>query len=54
MTNSDKHNNLSLRMCKWIIQWIKLKAQKEPNSDIKKDKLVEFRRIVCWMSGKHY
>ena len=26
----------------------------EHNSDIKPGKLVEFQRIVCWMSGKHY
>ena len=28
--------------------------KKELNSDIKRDKLMEFRRIVCWMFGKHY
>ena len=27
---------------------------KEHNSYIKQDILVEFRRIVCWMSGQHY
>ena len=28
--------------------------KREQNSDIKRNKLVEFLRIVCWMSGKHY
>ena len=27
--------------------------KREHNSDIKRNKLVEFLRIVCWMSGKH-
>ena len=31
-----------------------LVSLKEHNSDIKQDKLVEFQRIICWMSGKHY
>ena len=26
----------------------------EHNSDTKRDELMEFRRIVCGMSGKHY
>ena len=30
------------------------KNNKINNSDIEKDKLMEFRQIVCWLSLKHY
>ena len=33
---------------------LSLKHKKEHNSDIKRDKLMEFQLIVCWISGKHY
>ena len=35
-------------------QLYNLEDKREHNSDIKRNKLVEFLRIVCWMSGKHY
>ena len=54
MTNFDKQNTFNLRIRNSEIQRIKLLHLKEHNSDIKREKLVDFRRIVCWMSGKHY
>ena len=54
MTNSDKPNNV---FCAWKIAKFSdlfFKHNKEHNSNIKKDKLAEFRRIACWMSGKLY
>ena len=50
MTNSDKpktffaHAHLQNSMNK------ALNTKKGINSDIKRDKLVELRRIACWMS----
>ena len=54
MTNFDKHNNFNLRMRNSKFIENSFEILEEPNSDINRDKLVEFRRIVCWMSVKHY
>ena len=54
MTNFDKPNNLICACAIAKFSELRLKHLKEHNSDIKRDKLVEFRRIVCLMSGKHY
>ena len=54
MTNFDKHNNFNLRMCNSKIQLITIISLKGADLDIKRDTMLEFRRIVCWMSGKHY
>ena len=54
MTNSDRHNNLFCACAIAKFSEKRLKHKKEHTSDIKRDILIEFRRIVCWMSGKHY
>ena len=54
MTNSDKHNNLFCACAFAKFNEQSFKHNKEHNSKLKRDKLVEFRRIACWMSGKRY
>ena len=56
MTNSEKQNTLFCAFPKFNANSSEssLKHKKEHNSDIKRDKLVEYQQIVCWMSGKHY
>ena len=52
MTDSDKQSFCACAIAKFREYSFKHKI--EDISDIKKYKLKEFRRIVCWMSGKHY
>ena len=47
MKNFDKHNNFNLCMAIAKFSEKSFKHLKEHNTDIKGDKLVEFRRIVC-------
>ena len=52
---SDKHNNpLFVHAQLQNSVGKSLKHKKEHNSDIERDKLVEFQQIACWMSEKHY
>ena len=53
MNNSDKPDNLFCACAIAKFSEKSLKHKKEDTSDIKRDKLVKFQRIVCWMSGKH-
>ena len=48
MTHSDKHNDLFAHAQLQNLVKKTFKHKKEPISDIKRDKSVEFRRIVCF------
>ena len=54
MTNFDKLNDLFAHAQLHNSVNKALNTKRNITHDIKRDKLVEFRRIVFWMSGKHY
>ena len=47
MANSDKHNSLFCACAMAIYSEFTLNHKKEYNSDIKRDRLMEFRPIIC-------